>query len=446
MNRNELERKHLTTISLIIIITAILSALMIFPGLKVYGQPPENLTITEVYRLARNYYPLTKQRDLITKAEDYSVSNAAKGYLPTLSINGQATYQSTVTTFPFSIPIKGFVIPVYSKDQYKAYSEIDQVIYDGGVIKNQKETVKATEVLQQQSLEVELYALYDRVNQLFFGVLLINEQLKQNNLLKQDIQNGIDKAKALVANGMAYRSSVDELSAQLLQTDQSRIGLAATKKAYLAMLGLFINRTLDDNTAIQKPEEPAFADAIKRPELLSYEDQKKIDDLKEHLLKTELRPRFGFFAQGGYGRPGLNPLSNNFQWYYIGGLKLSWSMGSLYTLKNRRKLLDIDRQGLDIQKETFLFNTRLIQKQQIADIEKYTELFQKDNAIISLRESVKKASEAQLENGVLSAHDYITEVNAEDQARQNLIMHEVELLQEQYSYQNTTGGITPNKQ
>lgn len=446
MNRNELERKHLTTISLIIIITAILSALMIFPGLKVYGQPPENLTITEVYRLARNYYPLTKQRDLITKAEDYSVSNAAKGYLPTLSINGQATYQSTVTTFPFSIPIKGFVIPVYSKDQYKAYSEIDQVIYDGGVIKNQKETVKATEVLQQQSLEVELYALYDRVNQLFFGVLLINEQLKQNNLLKQDIQNGIDKAKALVANGMAYRSSVDELSAQLLQTDQSRIGLAATKKAYLAMLGLFINRTLDDNTAIQKPEEPAFADAIKRPELLSYEDQKKIDDLKEHLLKTELRPKFGFFAQGGYGRPGLNPLSNNFQWYYIGGLKLSWSMGSLYTLKNRRKLLDIDRQGLDIQKETFLFNTRLIQKQQIADIEKYTELFQKDNAIISLRESVKKASEAQLENGVLSAHDYITEVNAEDQARQNLIMHEVELLQEQYSYQNTTGGITPNKQ
>lgn len=446
MNRNELERKHLTTISLIIIITAILSALMIFPGLKVYGQSPENLTITEVYRLARNYYPLTKQRDLITKAEDYSVSNAAKGYLPTLSINGQATYQSTVTTFPFSIPIKGFVIPVYSKDQYKAYSEIDQVIYDGGVIKNQKETVKATEVLQQQSLEVELYALYDRVNQLFFGVLLINEQLKQNNLLKQDIQNGIDKAKALVANGMAYRSSVDELSAQLLQTDQSRIGLAATKKAYLAMLGLFINRTLDDNTAIQKPEEPAFADAIKRPELLSYEDQKKIDDLKEHLLKTELRPKFGFFAQGGYGRPGLNPLSNNFQWYYIGGLKLSWSMGSLYTLKNRRKLLDIDRQGLDIQKETFLFNTRLIQKQQIADIEKYTELFQKDNAIISLRESVKKASEAQLENGVLSAHDYITEVNAEDQARQNLIMHEVELLQEQYSYQNTTGGITPNKQ
>ena len=404
------------------------------------GQSPA-LTINEVYTLARKNYPLIKQRGLIAKTKEYSVSNAAKGYLPAFSINGQATYQSAVTTFPFTIPIKGFTLPQYSKDQYKIDGELDQVIYDGGIIKNQKQAAEANEVIQQQSLEVELYALYDRVNQLFFGILLTNEQLKQNDLLKADIKNGIDKTKALVTNGTAYRSSVDELSAQLLQTEQSRVELAATKKAYLDMLSVFINNPLNENTVLEKPAEPGYTETINRPELLSYDYQKKTYDLQDDLLKAQLMPKLGFFAQGGYARPGLDPLSNSFQWYYIGGLRLSWNLGGLYTLKNQRKLLDIGRETLDIQKEIFLFNTNLTQKQQNADIVKYTELVSKDDAIIALRESVKNAAAAQLENGVLSAHDYITEVNAEDQARQNLILHNMQLLQAQYSYQNTTGNI-----
>jgi outer membrane protein TolC len=400
------------------------------------------LTINEVYALARKNYPLIKQRGLLAKTKEYSVSNAAKGYLPALSVNGQATYQSAVTAFPLTLP--GFKAPQVSKDQYKIFGELDQVIYDGGVIKNQEQTAEANEVIQQQSLEVELYALYDRVNQLFFGALLVNEQLKQNDLLKADVQNGIDKAKAQVANGTAYRSSVDELGAQLLQTDESEVELAATKKAYLDMLALFINQPVDENTALEKPAEPTFAETINRPELLSYDYQKKTYDLQGDLLKAQLRPKFEFFAQGGYARPGLDLLDNNFTWYYIGGLKLSWNLGSLYTLKNQRKLLDINKQTLDIQKETFLFNTNLTQKQQNADISKYSELVKKDDAIIALRESVKKAASAQLENGVLSAHDYLTEVNEEDQARQNLILHQMQLLQAQYSYQNTIGNIKIN--
>jgi len=399
------------------------------------------LTIQECYQLARKNYPLIKQRDLITKTKDYTVSNASKGYLPAFSVNGQATYQSAVTTFPFTIPIKGFTLPQYSKDQYKIDGEVDQVVYDGGVIKNQKQTAEANEVIQQQSLEVELYALYDRVNQLFFGALLIDEQLKQNDLLKLDVKNGIDKTKALVANGTAFRSSVDELQAQLLQTDQSRIELLASKKAYLDMLSVFISRPVDDDTIIEKPAAPMMTDSISRPELLSYEYQKKTYDLQNDLLKSQLLPKLGLFVQGGYARPGLDPLSNNFQWYYIGGLKLSWNFASLYTLKNQRRILDIGKQTLDIQKETFLFNTNLTQKQQNADITKYQQLMKTDDQIIAMRESVKKAASAQLENGVLSAHDYITQVNAEDQARQNLILHEMQLLQDQYSYQNTVGNI-----
>ena len=422
-----------------------LVALLLFANMflsAVKAQPA--LTINEVYALARKNYPLIKQRDLLTKAKDYSVSNAAKGYLPAFSVNGQATYQSAVNAFPFTAPIPGFKLPQYSKDQYKIFGEVDQVIYDGGIIKNQKQIAAANEVIQQQSLEVELYALYERVNQLFFGALLVNEQLKQNALLKADVQNGIDKAKALVANGTAYRSSVDELEAQLLQTDQSRVELSATKKAYLDMLALFINQPVDENTILQKPAEPISTSTISRPELLSYDYQKKTYDLQGDLLKAQLRPKFQFFAQGGYARPGLDFLSNDFAWYYIGGLKLSWNLSSLYTLKNQRRLLDINRQSLDVQKETFLFNTSLTQKQQNADIGKYGELIKKDGVIIALRESVKKAASAQLENGVLSAHDFINQVNAEDGARQNLILHQIQLLQAQYSYQNTIGNISIN--
>jgi len=411
----------------------------ILPKKVLYAQMQGSLTIEKAYHLARNNYPLIKQRDLITKTKEYSVSNAAKGYLPVLNINGQATYQSDVTNFPFKIP--GFAVPTYSKDQYKVYGEVDQVIYDGGNIKTQKQSAEVNEVIQQQNIEVQLYALFDRVNQLYFGALLVDEQLKQNDLLKIDIQNGLDKVKAQVANGTAYRSSADELSAQLLQADQSRVELLTMRKAYLSMLGLFVNLSLDENTILEKPAAVAITDIITRPELLLYDYQKRNFDLQDKLLDVQLRPKFNFFFQGGYARPGLNLLSNNFEWYYIGGLRLNWSIGSLYTLKKQRQILDISRHSLDIEKETFLFNTHLTQTQQSADIAKYAELMSKDDAIISLRESVKNAANAQLENGVLSAHDYLTQVNAEDQARQNLILHQVQLLQAQYSYQNTIGNI-----
>ncbi|OIR14159.1 outer membrane efflux protein [mine drainage metagenome] len=413
---------------------------IIFPAAKIQAQQT-HLTINEAYQLAKQNYPLIKQRDLISKTKEYSVDNASKGYLPVFSVNGQATYQSTVTSFPFSIPVPGFSMPAYSKDQYKIYAEVDQVIYDGGVIKNQKQVAETNELVQQQNLEVALYTLYDRVNQLFFGALLINEQLKQNELLNKNIQNGIDKAKALLANGTAYRSSIDELNAQLLQTEQSRVELKAAKKAYLDMLSLFINSQLNENTILEKPATAVLSDNINRPELLFYDYQKKTFDLQDELLKTQLRPKFNVFVQGGYGRPGLNMLSNDFALYSIGGLRLNWNLGSLYTFKNQKQLIDINRKTIDVQKETFLFNTNIVQKQQNAELAKYLELLKKDESIIALRESVKNAAAAQLENGVLSAHDYITQVISEDQARQNFILHSIQLLQAQYNYQNTTGNI-----
>jgi outer membrane protein TolC len=407
----------------------------------VRAQPQLHLTIDEAYRLARENYPMVKQRGLIAKTKEYTVSNAARGYLPAFSINGQATYQSAVTSFPFTLPIPNFHLPTYSQDQYKLYGEVDQAIYDGGVIKNQKQTAQANEAIQQQNLEVELYALYDRVNQVYLGIILVDEQIKLNDILKKDIQNGIDKAHALVANGTAYKSSVDELSAQLLMAEQTLQGLRATRKAYADILGVLINRPVDDATRLETPAMPAITEAVSRPELQFYDYQKTACDLQYNLFKTQMKPKFNFFVQGGYGRPGLNMLSNDFSWYYIGGLRLSWNLNSLYTLNNQKQLSELNKLSLDIQKETFLLNTRVTQKQQSAEMVRYRDLLRTDDDIIALRESVKKASSAQLENGVLSAHDYLTQVDAEDQARQNKVLHQVQLLQAQYNYRTTTGNF-----
>jgi outer membrane protein TolC len=417
----------------------LISFLGVFPSITLFAQDARHLNITQAYTLARKNYPMIKQTGLIAKTSAYTISNAAKGHLPVLNINGQATYQSDVTNIPFKIP--GVAMSSFSKDQYKVFGEVDQELYGGGLIRNQKQTARANELIQQQNLEVNLYSLYDRVNQIYLGSILIDEQIKQNNLQRKDIQNGIDKTKALVTNGTAFKSSVDELSAQLMQNDQALIQLKSTRKAYRDMLGLLINMSIDESVVLDRPESPKLINDINRPELALYDYQKKTYDLQDKFLYTQIQPKLNLFFQGGYGRPALNMLSNDFEWYYIGGVKLNWSLGSLYTLRNQKALSGINRDLLDIQKETFILNTRITQMQQNGELQKFLELLNSDTQIIALRESVKRAAEAQLENGVLSAHDFINQLNAEDEARQNKILHEIQLLLAQYNLLNTTGNI-----
>ena len=413
-----------------------LAMLFILPACFLQAQSKQ-LTIEECYDLARKNYPLIKQHELITKTKDYSVENAAKGYLPQVSFSGQATYQSETFKFPFNIP--NVALPQVSKDQYKIQAEVNQTIYDGGAIRNQQNLKRTDETIQQQSLEVSLYAIKERINQLFFGVLLIEEQLKQNDLQKNNIQNGIDKVEASLANGTALRSSLDELKAELIKANQNTTELTTTRTAYLQMLSLFINENLDENTRLVKPQPVVSAPEIKRPELVLYDNQKKTFDIQEKQLRTAYLPKISAFAQGAYGRPTLNIINNNFGFYALGGIKFNWSLSGLYTRRNDKQLLAINRQNLDIQKETFLFNTRISLTQQNAEANKYSRLADDDAKIVVLRESVKNASKAQLANGVITSHDYISQVNAENQARLSLVLHQIQLLQSQYNYKTTSG-------
>jgi outer membrane protein TolC len=396
----------------------------------------QTLTIEHCYELARENYPLTKQHDLIAKSRQYTIENIATGYLPQININGQATYQSAVTQIPVKIP--GIDIPGLDKDQYKLYADVSQVIYDGGVTRQQKKLQQAGSEVEEQSLEVELYRLKDRINQLFFGILMIDEQVKQAEITKKDIESMLKKTEALVVNGTALKSNADVLKAEIIQTDQRVIELRAMRKSYAAMLGLFINSNIDENTALVKPSLPSAAVEINRPELSLYNKQMTLFAEQKRLVTAKNLPRIGLFAQGGIGKPALNMLSNTFEGYYLGGIRLNWSLSGWYTAKKEKLLLDIKQNNTDLQRQTFLFNTGMIVKQQQTEEEKWQSLLNTDNEIITLRENIKKSAAAQLENGVITGSDYIREVNAEDQAKQSRILHEIQLLLSGYNLKWTT--------
>ena len=393
------------------------------------------LSLDSCYALAKNNYPLIKKHELITKSKDYLLENIAKGSLPQINIAGQASYQSDVTTFPKSIP----GVPVLSKDQYKIYAEVNQPIYDGGIIKEQKRIQEANSVVEEQQLEVELYKLKDRINQLYFGILLIDEQLKQNALMKDDIQLGLNKINAQIANGTALRSNADLLKAELLKVGQQSIELESNRTGLTDMLGLFINRSIDENTVFNKPPGIISSMEIKRPELSLFDSRSKMLDAQNNLITAQNNPKISFFAQGGFGKPAFNILSNDFDPFYIGGVRLSFPLTGFYTTKNNRSLIELKKQNINVEKETFLFNTQFTLRQQSADVTKLQQFLKLDDDIIPLRESVKKAALAQLENGVINSGDYLREVNAEDNAKQTKILHEIQLLLAQYKVLNTTG-------
>jgi outer membrane protein TolC len=400
------------------------------------------ITLEECYKLARQNYPLLKQSDLIAKTKDFDIENAAKGYYPQFSINGQGTYQSAVTEISVSgLPpaFSHLSFPVLPLEQFNAHAEVDQTIYEGGVIKQQKQADIANADIQEQNVEVQLYALKDRINQIYFGVLVIDEQVKQNDITQKDLQNSIDKMEEGVKNGTATTSAVDELQAELMQQQQNKIELLASRKAYLDMLGVFTNQEYDESTTLSIPVSVTTTDSIVRPELSFYDFQKKSDDVQEKILSSSNRPKFSFFAQGGYALPGLDAFDVNPALFYITGFRLSWNLGGYYTLKNQKQVLELDKQNIDVQKETFIFNTKITLKQQNSDIVKLHAMIDKDNEIITKRTEVKDASQAQMENGTITIHEYVGELDAEDQAKQSLLLHEVQLLLAEYSYQNTTG-------
>ncbi|HZJ58856.1 MAG TPA: TolC family protein [Chitinophagaceae bacterium] len=415
-----------------------LLSMMVFSNL-VSAQTVDRLTLSQTYDLAQKNYPVIKQKALVEQTANITIENLQKGFLPQLTVNGQATYQSDVTGF--NISFGGINIQAPDKDQYKVVGDLNQLIYDGGVIRQQKVAAHLNADVQQQQVEVELYQLKDRVNQVYLSILFLDEEIKQANLTKQDILSGIKRVEVQVKNGVALRSGLNQLQAQLLQNEQRTIELKETRKGLIQTLALFLNQSLNEETIVfERPVVNVNADSsISRPELKLYNDQSSLALHQSKLITSKNLPRVSLFAQGGYGKPGLDFLKNESVWFYTGGVRFTWPFGGLYTIKKEKQQTEVNKEMIDVQKETFILNTNTTLKKQWSEIEKYIQIEGRDEEIIDLREQVKKASLAQLENGVITADDYLRMVNEEDQARQSLIIHQIQLLQAQINYLTTLG-------
>jgi outer membrane protein TolC len=407
--------------------------------LSVQAQDNNRLTLQQAYQLAQQNYPMIKQKELVRQTATLNIENISKGFLPQLNISGQATYQSEVTSVPVKIP--GFEIESPSKDQYKIQAELSQLVYDGGNTTAQKNIQRVNALVEDQKAEVELYKVKERINQLYLGILLIDEQLKQVELVKKDVQLGINRVEAQVKNGTAFRSSQLTLEAELLKNDQRAIELKANRKGLVDVLALFINRSLPANVQLEQPVPVTTIqqERIARPELRLFSYQDSLFKVQNQLISARNRPRTSLFVQGGYGRPGLNMLKNEFDLFYIAGVRLNWGLGGLYTTKKERELLSVNQRMVNVQKDVFLLNTNTALKQQQSELDKLQQLIQSDQQIITIRTQVKDAANAQLANGVITASDYLREVNAEDQARLSLITHQLQLLQAQINYRTLTG-------
>lgn len=408
------------------------------------GVPSWAQTLEECQQLACDHYPEIRQYDLIRQSEQYDLSNAARSWLPQVSFSAQATWQNRVPEFPSALSgmldQAGVSLRGLDKDQYKVALEVNQTIWDGGQSQADRRVIEATADEHRQATEVDLYAVKGRVNDLYFGILLLEERLGQTDLTIALLQSNLDKVRSLVTNGVAMQTDADAVEAELLSVQQQRVQIEASRASYRRMLELFIGQRLAER--LERPElVGAVSGESARPELAWIDAQQERLAAQELSVKSATRPRFGVFAQGYYGYPGLDyfagMVSTDWTWNALIGVKMSWNFGAYYTKKNRLSNLRVAKQQLDIQRDVFLFNTDLQVAEEQGNISRLRRALADDDRIVALRRSVREAAESKLRNGVIDTNDLLRKITDEASARSARSLREVELLKAIYELKYT---------
>ncbi len=379
--------------------------------------------------MARENYPVIRQLELTEQSRDFNVSNAAKGWLPQFGISAKASYQSDATKLP--VHISGIDFNGLSRDQYDFNLNITQNIYDGGAVSSAKKIAKRQGDVEYESVNVALYDVYSRIEDIYFGILLLDENIGQTELLINDYDITRRNLGVMLAAGTASEGDIEAVEAERISAEQTLTGLQATRKAYIRMLSAFTGTELPEGETLERPAltDPAGI-ANRRPELDYYNAQSLLINEKRKALNTDLRPHLSVFLQGGYANPALNLFKTGFQWYYKVGATLSWNFGKLYTLGNDRKKINVEKQTVESNREAFLLNTKLQTEMESGNIEKLKRQIKQDDELISLRESIRSKAEKKVENGTETVNEMLRDINSANEARQQKSLHEIQLLQE----------------
>ena len=403
-------------------------------------------TLEECQRAAEQNFPLIRQYGLIEKTTDLNVANIQKGWLPQVSASAQATLQSDVPAFPDEFQKlyqqMGITMEGLERDQYRVGIDVQQTVYDGGNIKSQKEIARRQGELQSRQNEVTMYNVRRRVNEMYFSLLLIDEQIRLNADLQTVLEGNEKKLAAMLKGGTASESDWQNVKAERLNVVQQMTGLQSQRTALVRMLSTFC--AMEVNRLV-KPEIPENTGSTVnlRPELKTIDAQLRLADAKEKALDATLMPRIGVFAQGYYGYPGYNMFEDmtgrKLSWNGIIGARLTWNIGALYSRKNDKAKLQAERETAEANRERFLLDNKMEQIQQNENISRYRQLMTDDEEIISLRSSIRKAAESKLAHGIIDVNDLVREINSENKARVEQCIHEIEMLKEIYNLKITTG-------
>ena len=400
-------------------------------------------TLEQCQQAAERNYPLIAQHDLIARTTDLTVANIQKGWLPQLSATAQATYQSAVTAWPdemkglmqqMGVDMKGL-----AKDQYRVGLDLQQTVFDGGAIGAQKQVAREQGAVQQAQLDVSLYQVRQRVNEMYFGLLLLDDQISLNNDLQEQLAASEKKLTSMVKHGTAAQCDLNNVTAERLNVIQQMTTLESQRRVLMAMLGTFCGLEM---AQVSKPAAVEAVDGNNRPELRLIDSQLRLADAQDRALTAALLPRLGVFAQGFYGYPGYNMFKDMMgrQWSWNGmvGARLTWNIGALYTHRNDKAKVQLQRETAQNQREVFLFNNRLEQMQQNEAIDRYRRLMSQDDEIIALREQVRKAAESKISHGIIDVNDLLRDINSENAARLQRSIHEIEMLKQMYDLRFTT--------
>ena len=401
-------------------------------------------TLEECQQAAERNYPLIQQYGLIEKTTELTMANIQKGWLPQISASAQATLQSDVTAFPDQImkvyQQMGIDMQGLRKDQYRVGIDIQQTVFDGGTIRSQKEIAREQGMVQAAQNEVNLYNVRKRVNEMYFGLLLIDEQMVLNKDLQELLAQSENKLASMVKNGTAAESDYQNVKAERLNVIQQMTGLQSQRSALVRMLSAFCG--IEVKEVVKPAAETSLQTSGLRPELKAINAQLRLADAQEKALDAALMPKFGVFAQGFYGYPGYNMfedmMSRRFSWNGMIGARLTWSIEALYTRKNDKAKIQLQRKTAENNRDVFLFNNNLEQIQQNENILRYKKLMADDEEIITLRSSIRKAAESKLSHGIIDVNDFVKEINNENAAKVNGRIHEIEMLKEIYDLKYTT--------
>lgn len=399
------------------------------------------ISLDECYSMVRDNYPLIKQYELTEAMSRYSFENAAMGYVPQISLSGQATYQSDVTAFPEAfdnlLKFAGVDMVGLSHDQYKVQLNITQTIWDGGYTKAQREAVKAQQEVSKLTLDKDMEALKTRVNQMYFGILVMESNLKTNLQMDTLMSANLASVQSAVANGTAMQSDIDNIRVEILSLRQQRRQIETAIRTYKDMLAIMIGRKIEDDEIFEVPQVQLVDPNVNlRPELQLFDARIKALDSQKRMLDVAIMPKFSFFAQGWYGKPGLNIFDdmayNTMSWNGIAGISFKWDITGFYTRKNDLRKLDLSRRSIELQRDAYRWNTDIQQTQIQKEIDRMYEIKSSDDQIVDLRTSVRRASESKYRNGVITVNDLLRDIMNENNAMQERSRHELELLKNIY--------------